>query len=145
MLAQVPNSTAGEIGAWIIAFAGVAAILVLLLTGVNQWRQLVAKPAKLKVPMADRYITRAEHEKTEMKILQRMDRHEEYTRERLHELGNTMQAVNLKVASQPSEMRSMLDVAIQPLHRKIDSVATLVAALSAKAGIDPKVSEDINT
>jgi succinylglutamate desuccinylase len=157
LIAQIPTSTFGELGNWLVAMAGVLGIIALLLTCVTQARQLLSPKPKDRRPASERFVTRAEVEKTEMKILaefakaersmvekidkaqaamtSELGKHETYTHERMHSLANNVHVLTLKLAEQRVEMRQMIDSAMVPVNRKLDMLVKSVAALTVKAGL----------
>lgn len=148
LIAQIPNATPGEIGAWLVSAAAIIAIIVLVLTGLNQAKQLRAKPIKVKRPIDERFVTRAEHDRLEKELTERItsgqksltdkfDKHEDYTHSRFHELAQQVQNLGLKIAEQPHDTREMIDKALIPLMSKLDIVSTTVTAIAVKVGITP--------
>jgi heme exporter protein D len=74
MLAQVNQFGVApeQVGVWLGCALGVIAGVVLVLSGINQWRRLM-RPARKR---RDGFITRGEHEQSEHRIFARLDRHE---------------------------------------------------------------------
>lgn len=136
MLAQIPiqNATPSQLGEWLIPLAALLGIGLMLLSALNQWKQYHAKPAEPPPPeRGEMPVTRAEMEKLEHDLSTQLGKYEEYTRTRLHELANAIQAVGMKQATQPVEVRSMIDAAIKPMSEKIDKMALMMAVLVAKS------------
>lgn len=138
MLSQIPTSSPGELGAWLVALAGVVGIIVLILTGLNQYRQWTTPVLKPRRSPDEKFVTRAELKA----ICDQIDKHETYTHQRFHDVNNSIHAVTLKLESQPNAMRQMIDAAIGPLSTKIDRMAVTIAAIGARLNLP---SADVNT
>lgn len=128
----MPQSTPAEIGTWLIPAVAVFGIGILVLRGMNEWKVWRAAP---KVDRDGETVTRAELEKIERELSGQFTRHEGYTRDRLHELSNSLQTLSNKFAGQPMETRIMIDAAMRPIQEKVDVMSVTVAAIGAKMGI----------
>lgn len=152
MLAQIPNTSATELGAWLVAAAALVAIIVLCLTAVNQWRRLLARPRKRMIPLAAQYVTKAELDKLELATkteLQRIEtsltaqlsRNEEYAHSRFHELGDAVQKVALDLACVPGRVRETVDMALIVFAEKLDRNTATITQVLARLQAQEKAGE----
>lgn len=126
-LAQIPASTPGEVGGWVLAAAAVLGFIYALLGIANQVRQFTAKPIEPTVLHDDRPVTHAD--------VKKIEEEQKYMRERFHTLANDVHAIGLAQAKQPITMREMLDAALRPMQQKIDRMAVVTTAIGVKIGI----------
>ncbi len=95
MLAQVNQFGVApeQVGVWLGCALGVVAGVVLVLTGINQYRRLTRPKRK----RSQGFITRGEHELSEQRIFARLDRHELESRKWRDEVGRELTAINIQL------------------------------------------------
>ena len=95
MLAQVNQFGVApeQVGIWLGCALGIVAGVVLVLSGINQWRRLMRPKRK----RSEGFITRGEHEKSEARIFLRLDQHEADSRKWREEVGRELSAMNVQL------------------------------------------------
>lgn len=138
MLAQMQAASPEQVSTWLMGACGFLGVVVLILTGLNQFKQWMAKPArpvKQRRPLGERFITRAEHEGTAKTASDALGKLESYTRDRTHELNNTVHQIQLRVTEQRVEVGHMIEQRINPLIGKIEKIDRVVVAIGVKVGV----------
>jgi hypothetical protein len=148
--AQIPSSTPSGMGEWLVGFAAAVGIIVLILTGMNQWKQFMRPARKVRRAFAERFVTKAELKQAVETLTEQMTRyettlgaalskHEDYTHRRLHELSNAVNNVTLKVAEQTALMRELVIEGLKPICAKVDRLAVTTTAIAVRLQLPVQV------
>jgi hypothetical protein len=123
MLAQLPTTTAGELGTLVTGLAALVVIVVGLLTIAVLTKQLFW-PARTPNQEA---ATKGELEQ----VAARLKELDDYAHNRFHDFGNALQAVRLKMETVRSEIRKDLEQVLALLTAKVDRATLTLARVEA--------------
>jgi hypothetical protein len=147
-----------DVGGWLLCAAAVIGLAVGVLTGINQWRNIVSPPKP-----GDEFVTasqigqleesrKAELDRVESRLKSEIIRVDQdqtkrstdldlYCRTQFHDLRNQLNEMNSKIIVIPISVRTAIDLALQPLTIKVDRAAENIVRISTL--LSPKSTEDV--
>lgn len=118
------GTTTEQVGVWVGCFCAIVFLVVMVLTGINQGNKLF-RPAKRRRPVADRYVTQAELRAATEPLWRD-----------LRDLTKTVGEMTVTAVTQQGEMRKMIDVALEPVEKKLDKLMVSMAHVTAKLKVE---------
>lgn len=134
MLAQAVNnwgSTPEQVGLWLACCGAILGMGVLVVVGMNNYRQW-SKPAKRRRTADERFVTRLELKHEIVPLCSRVIELER----RCNDFHSALTANTIANAGQKEEMRKMIDLALDPVEKKLDKLMNSMAHVTAKLKVE---------
>lgn len=132
--AQAVNSygtTTEQVGVWVGCFCALLFAVVMILTGANQGLKLFKPARKRKLP-EERYVTRGELKMANDALWREV----KDLRSRSEDHGKAVTALTVSAVSAQGEMRKMIDMALEPVEKKLDRLMHSMAHVTAKLKVE---------
>jgi hypothetical protein len=128
------QSQALTIGLWIVGAFVVLQVINTILSTIIGWRKLTVVP-----PLADQFVTHTEIQALETRLTHKLNEQdkrltdsEERTRQRIHDLSETIHVVKLKQEALPSIIRKDVEELLKPVAAIAIATDKAVASLTVK-------------
>lgn len=134
MVADVNHwgTTTEQVGIWIGCFCAVLFTAVMILTGMNQYRQWAQPKQKKPRSPDDRPVRHGEFTQWRHKVDGELKELEADAHKKFHDLTQRIQDTMLLSVKQRDDMRTMIDEALEPVEKKLDELTIGVTKLATK-------------
>lgn len=144
MMADAVNqygTTTEQVGVWVGCFCAIVFLVVMVLTGINQGNKLF-RPVKRRRPIDERYVTRAELKASTEPLWRDMREIRDFYNGRCEELNKSVTALTVSAVTAQGEMRKMIDLALDPVEKKLDKLMISMAHVTAKLKVEADSDEN---